>query len=64
LLVSIYVASIRVAGGVSVSEISEKVFSPLASRVGFLFLGTDFFGSEMGGANPEQRSEQSADETN
>jgi hypothetical protein len=29
--------SIQAAGGVSVSESTEKSFDPLASRVGFLF---------------------------
>jgi hypothetical protein len=36
-LVSIYLESIQAAGGVSVSESTEKSFDPLASRVGFLF---------------------------
>jgi len=63
LLVSIYVASIRVAGGDSVSEISEKrIFSPLASRVGFLFLGEKFssaeWAEELGQARRAGRNEQ------
>src|SRR5205814_9756455 len=36
-LVSIYLESIQAAGGVSVSDKTEKNFDPLASRVGFLF---------------------------
>jgi hypothetical protein len=35
------------AGGDSLSEISEKrIFSPLASRVGFLFLGREISSAE------------------
>ena len=38
------------AGGVSVSEFSGKSFSPLASRVGFLFQGAKNFDADNYGA--------------